>query len=121
MTRRRAPPRRSCSVVNEHCEVPANMEPADMPTRMPSCALCKHDVCRSCSSIRTVDGRKVRACDFCQEDLLGTPLLVEARELSKSGYPKMAAKKRKEHFALVRAFRVTAERRGAFLAMSGER
>ncbi len=58
---------RPCSVVNQDCTAPANLNEAY--TRA-SCASCGQPVCLKCSKRVNWYGKRSRVCDDCREDRL---------------------------------------------------
>lgn len=79
----------TCSVVDQHCEAPANGE-ARIQTE---CFACAQPACRKCSSIRRYYhyGLK-RLCNSCQTDYDGSPDRVLLRIHHQAGYPKARLK-----------------------------
>lgn len=62
----------TCSVANQFCEIPANVEPNDgFRSLKRECRRCGNHVCKTCSDKRTYLSKRVILCDNCQEDIDG--------------------------------------------------
>lgn len=67
-----------CSVADQHCEAPANLEGGRPPRG--KCFVCGYAVCRMCSSFRRYYSYgRVRMCNNCQEEHDGSDRIVMQR------------------------------------------
>lgn len=75
----------TCSVVDQFCTSPANIEPL-IPARG-RCFRCGEAVCSKCSSKRKyLTFGKVRLCNYCQEAIDGNDKRIMARLYKMAGY-----------------------------------